>query len=330
MASFIVAYTRSDGSAPAWGDNDDARTLPFTDKALVDHRYLAGLIAHLVDNDALAANATDHAAELFWLLGELSTARCLSTVSEQVTPISASFPEGGVFVMRNAVDHVFIDCGPIGLGGRGGHGHNDALSFEAYLDGTELVTDSGCYLYTASIEERNHFRSTQSHNTPLIDGEEINRLFRPDFLWTLRYDARPIVHGWISGPDRDVFRGAHAGYRRLAEPVTPIRCIMLDHRHHSLMVQDSFEGVGSHTIKVPYHIAPGIMPVREDDQSITLRGAGRSFRLSWRSESPWSVEIGQGRMARRYGVVERRAVIVFSIGGALPAPLEVRIERNTE
>ncbi len=35
--------------------------------------------------------------------------------------------------MRNNVDHVFIDCGPLGLAGRGGHGHNDCLAFEAVL-----------------------------------------------------------------------------------------------------------------------------------------------------------------------------------------------------
>ena len=76
------------------------------------------------------------------------------------------FGDGGFFVMRNAVDHVFVDCGRIGLADRGGHGHNDCLSFEAVLDGVHLVTDCGSFVYTRSFEERNRFRSTASHNTP--------------------------------------------------------------------------------------------------------------------------------------------------------------------
>ena len=32
-------------------------------------------------------------------------------------------------------DHVLIDAGPVGMAGRGGHGHNDCLAFDAMLDG---------------------------------------------------------------------------------------------------------------------------------------------------------------------------------------------------
>ncbi len=49
--------------------------------------------------------------------------------------------------------------------GRGGHGHNDILSFELFLNGFNVVTDCGAYLYTASREWRNRFRSTAFHNT---------------------------------------------------------------------------------------------------------------------------------------------------------------------
>ena len=62
--------------------------------------------------------------------------------------------------MAGGGDHVFIDAGPVGMKGRGGHGHNDCLSFEAVLDGVPLIVDSGAYVYTASVEWRNRFRST--------------------------------------------------------------------------------------------------------------------------------------------------------------------------
>jgi hypothetical protein len=58
----------------------------------------------------------------------------------------ARFDAGGFFVMRgSARTHVFIDCGEVGMRGRGGHGHNDVLSFELMLDGLNVITDSGAY-----------------------------------------------------------------------------------------------------------------------------------------------------------------------------------------
>ena len=46
--------------------------------------------------------------------------------------------------------------------GRGGHGHNDILSFELFLNGFNVVTDCGAYLYTASREWRNRFEAPRS------------------------------------------------------------------------------------------------------------------------------------------------------------------------
>ncbi len=152
-------------------------------------------------------------------------------------------------------DHVFIDCGPVGLAGRGGHGHNDCLSFEATLDGTKLVTDCGSYVYTASTAWRNRFRATAAHNTPQIDGDEQNRI--PESLWLLDDDAQPqplLV-------EELRFRGAHTGYLRLADPVRPVRTIALEPDLHALLVHDELEARAPHDVEIPFHLAEGIEPV---------------------------------------------------------------------
>ena len=113
---------------------------------------------------------------------------------------------------------MFIDCGPVGLAGRGGHGHNDILSFEADLGGSAVVSDAGCYVYTASFEERNHFRSTAAHNTPQIDGEEINRFVSPDLLWLLHDDAQPLDALVREEGECVLFSGGHSGYRASCRP----------------------------------------------------------------------------------------------------------------
>ena len=190
MARFTRAYTRPDGSTPLLGDADDARALPFGGQAIGDHRYLLGLVgAHWSVPDLIECFEGSR-VEVFWTLGASAAALCAER-GATAPARSAAFPKGGIYVMRNRVDHVAIDCGPVGLAGLGGHGHNDCLSFEAVLDGAHLVSDCGAYVYTASAEERNRFRSTTFHNTPQIDDEEINRFIGPDQLWTLHDDAQP-------------------------------------------------------------------------------------------------------------------------------------------
>ena len=233
MGEFTAAYSRTDGSIPLWGDADDGRALPFSQQPINDHRYLLGLLGCSFAPELMKFFSGPR-PEIFWLLGRDAADSLREVPTPEAQSASAKFEDGGFYVMRGERDHVFIDCGPVGLGGRGGHGHSDILSFEAVLDGVHLITDCGAYVYTADYAARNHFRSTASHNTPMIDGQEINRFIASDHLWSLRNDARPQVRCWETSPERDFFCGAHFGYQRLASPVTPVRTIELDKQTHTL------------------------------------------------------------------------------------------------
>ena len=78
-----------------------------------------------------------------------------------------------------------------------------------------MISDSGTYVYTEDFSARNLFRSTAYHNTPQVDGEEINRFVGPDELFTLRADASE-VRAWRPGETADIFIGSHSGYERLS------------------------------------------------------------------------------------------------------------------
>jgi Heparinase II/III-like protein/Heparinase II/III N-terminus len=274
MARFTAAITGPDGLVPLLGDADDARALPLDGSPVNDHRYLLGLVGITTDE-----------------------------------PGSAVFPDGGVYVLACGDDHVVIDCGPVGLAGRGGHGHNDCLSFEATLDGTKLVTDSGTYAYTGAPEWRNRFRGTAAHNTPLVDGEEQNRI--PESLWNLADDARPepmVV-------EELRFRGAHTGYLRLADPVRPVRTIALEPELHLLLVHDTFDALGPHEIEIPFHIMDGVDVGTPEDGVVPL-GA---FVLRWRSPEPWNCTVEPAWLSPSYGVKHETLRVVFRRSGAVAA-----------
>ncbi|HUL19450.1 MAG TPA: alginate lyase family protein, partial [Steroidobacteraceae bacterium] len=245
-ARFTAAYTRPDGSAPLWGDADDARALPFGTAPVTDHRHLVACTALFLGDADLGAAACGGWDEALWLFGRGTP----SALAPPGLPRVEAFAAVGAYVLRAPGAHVFVDCGPVGLAGRGGHGHNDALSFEAVLGGIPVVSDPGCYLYTASFEERNHFRSTAVHSTPQIDGEEINRFVSPDLLWLLHEDARPLDPRVCVREGVAVFEGAHTGYRRLRDPVEPWRGLELRADGMELRIEDSFRGSGSHEVSI--------------------------------------------------------------------------------
>lgn len=324
MAEFSLAYTQPGGTVPLWGDADDARTLPFGQQPINDHRYLASLIGYQWQIDPLLAHNPGSYGELFWMFGS----QAIATVESKLInaqPESCAFPHGGFYVMRNAQDHIFIDCGPLGLAGRGGHGHNDCLSFEAILNGVKLISDCGAYVYTASYTDRNLFRSTRYHNTPCVDEQEINRFIRWDYLWTMHDDAKPVVTAWQTGPDHDYFCASHTGYQRLADPVTPQRTITLDHHTHSLLIQDDILCDKSHEVTIPLHLAPHVVATIADDQRIVLEANNKQFILDWQGTASWQVSISSARVSPSYGVVVETQQIMWYATITGNSQLQVKI-----
>jgi uncharacterized heparinase superfamily protein len=309
MARFSRTYSRPDGSVPLWGDADDARVLPFGMQNINDHRYLHTVIGLYTGQQDLCHDKSAAVGEVLWTFGPTVVRHWLEALPPP--PTSQAFADGGFYVMRSARDHVFIDCGPLGLAGRGGHGHNDCLAFEAVLDGVPLVSDCGAYLYTASFEERNRFRSTAYHNTPQIDGEEINRFIRPDYLWSLHYDAVPRVLEWRVEIDHALFVGEHRGYCRLTSPVIPRRTILLDFEAHALYIKDEFLGEGMHDLAIPLHFAPSVELVELKDSELIVGFGNKRFRVWWPPGSGYLVRVEDARVSQAYGIVQLCKKVVW-------------------
>ena len=143
MFEFVEAYVKPDGLVPLVGDADDGRIQKLGQQSLTDHRYLLSTGAVLFGREDFKRGAQRFYEESFWLLGP-DGAAAFDNVSAPPSPLqSKAFADGGFYVLRSERAHVIVDCGEVGMQGRGGHGHNDILGFELWLDGTSFVTDCG-------------------------------------------------------------------------------------------------------------------------------------------------------------------------------------------
>lgn len=85
-----------------------------------------------------------------------------------------NYPDFGVCGYKAINFELIFSYSRNGLHGKGGHAHNDKLSFGLSMDGMILFSDPGTYLYHPDPEWRNYFRSTKVHNTIHVPGCEQN------------------------------------------------------------------------------------------------------------------------------------------------------------
>ena len=317
MLDFVAAYTKPSGLAPLIGDADDGRVQKLGMQATNDHRYLLSTGAVQFSRGDLKTAAHHFCDESFWLLGPDNTASFDRLQGDAPTFRSVAFPAGGFYVLRSPSAHVIVDCGEVGMRGRGGHGHNDILSFELFLNGLNVVSDCGAYVYTASREWRNRFRSTAFHNVAQVDGEELNRFVSEDALWQLRDDAHPIGVRWVVGQDGDYFHGGHDGYARLSPGVMPSREILVVRGTPRVVVRDRIEGAGVRTIVWRFHFDPSVRAELTDGDCRLTSDAGEVWMLPI-GDAPGSWRLDKGWVSPSYGVRHDTSILVIEYAGLLP------------
>ncbi|MBS1868520.1 MAG: alginate lyase family protein [Actinobacteria bacterium] len=224
MLAFAADATRPDGRSPQVGDADSGRFLPLGDYGAGDQR--------------------DH-AHLF-------------RQAHRPTPrpaAHAAYPHGGYYVMRHGDLYALVRCGDVGLHGIGAHAHNDQLSFELACGGDALVQDPGSFLYTASAEERNRFRSTAFHATLQIGGAEQSPL-AGDYLFALPDRARAEALAWEADGAHARFAGRHHGYAALDPPAVHERELRFDGAARTLTLLDTVRSAGAHALEWTFPLAP--------------------------------------------------------------------------
>lgn len=80
------------------------------------------------------------------------------------------FPDAGYYKLYDGDTAVMFDAGEAGPSYMLGHAHCDCLSFELSDKNEPVIVNSGTYAYQSEL--RSYFRSTATHNTCLVNGEE--------------------------------------------------------------------------------------------------------------------------------------------------------------
>jgi len=262
-AARVLADDR--GELPLFGDDDGGMLFPMTGRPPRDIRDSLAVASVLLDRPELRIGPVPE--EAYWLLAhpsfgdpERATPRSASGVGRAFQAgRSTALRDTGYYVSRSGRgDHLVIDGGVHGYL-NGGHAHADALSLTLTVAGVPLLVDPGTGVYTVDQALRDRLRSSQMHNTLVVDGRS-QSITKGPFSWTTM--ARGRVRRWKTHKAFDYFEGTHDGY------------FPIEHRRHVLTLPGDLmvvadlvtggsssalragEDTGGHTASVHWHIDP--------------------------------------------------------------------------
>ncbi|TWU32615.1 heparinase II/III family protein [Novipirellula artificiosorum] len=175
--------------------------------------------------------------------------------SSELSSSSATFePDYWTWWSDNRKDFLLFDVGAVACDHLPAHGHADLFGLEASIGGERFLVDTGTYDYDDS-PERQASRSTLSHNTLAIDGED-----QCDVWSRFRMGRRGHVL-WKRAGKSETSRwcmAAHDAYRFLGIGETIRTAIVIDDSslETTWLIVDWFTGPGHHDLISTLQLEP--------------------------------------------------------------------------
>ncbi|NVO02102.1 MAG: alginate lyase family protein [Bacteroidetes bacterium] len=325
MFEFIMYSLKPDGNTPIIGDQDDGRLLPFGIESNTDYRYLISIGSVLFNRPDFKKHGEGYNIYCSILGGLNSKENYNSIIESKENLTSRAFPDAGFYILRKNDNYLIFNASgkshypelPSGT-----HTHSDLLSFELFLDGRTFLVDPGSYLYTSNSKERRRFRSTQMHNTVVIDGESQN-VIKEDVLWDFERNAIPKIIEWISNETIDKIAALHDGFSRLPKPVIHKRTVIFEKNTIEWKIKDELQGEGEHFIECYYHFNSGIDFSIEGSQVRTLCEEGKNIFINFEHSENIILRKEKSQISNSYGIKNDNFVLIVSIKAKCP------IEINT-
>jgi uncharacterized heparinase superfamily protein len=214
---------------------------------------MAGALQRMVHPDGLISLFNDAAFNGCESLADTLHAGkvCLSAQpdAKPLEPIE-TLPDFGLIRLQSPAWTVFFDVGPIGVDYQPGHAHADTLTLEASLFGHRLIVDPGTMAYDKG-PVREYDRSTASHNTVTINGENSSQVWD---VFRVAQRAQPVDVSFTRQPGHPTASGSHNGYDRLPGSPRHSRTIAL--MADTIQITDTITGANGRAISGGWLLSP--------------------------------------------------------------------------
>lgn len=305
MIEFLNQITKTDGVIPLIGDEDGARVLKIDETAYDDARSTI-TIGSIIFNrkDWLRVRSE----EAFWLFGT-------STLDKEQLPIFQSsklFKHSGYCIMHGKNKYLLFTTSPQDKKHlHSVHKHIDMLNFVLDAYGTYFIVDPGTYTYYGDFKWRKRFRSIKSHNTVVIDEDEIVQ-----FKEIFELPSIPIskIQEYSINDKYDFIIAKHNGYKNLSHT----RIIVYIKPEYWIII-DVIEGKGNHIYDLYFHLNHNLKLIFDQkNQNALISSSTAIMEIAPLLNNDLKGEILEGEVSNKYGVKIQAPTIRYRKSGKTP------------
>ena len=175
-------------------------------------------------------------------------------------PTERAMASSGYFWLGYGQDRLLVDGGPSGPPHLPGHSHNDLFSVLLWVDGTQLLTDTGTHSY-APTPQRQYARSVRGHNTVQV-GENEPVPVGGQYLAGRR--VHPSVR-YVPTDDLTTFDGEYRRENLVGRGYTHRRRIFST--DDWWVIRDDVTQTGNDVLRQRFHFHPDVTLVAHPDES---------------------------------------------------------------
>lgn len=242
---------QENGYLPNYGANDGALFFPLTECEYRDYRPQLNTLHQILTNQKLFDDGTIN-EDYQWLQTQAKPTFDFEKI-EQNKGIT-SFENGGYYICKTDTSFTFIRCG----NHKDRPSHADNLHMDVWVEGKNVLRDSGTYKYNTSKELSNYFTGTKAHNTVVVN-DESQMLKGSRFIWY--YWTQCIKAYWEDTSEYYVFKGKISAFKQLNNKGFHEREIMIAKSTNNWIVNDKVLNLDAYTKKQIWHF---------DDNSVTF------------------------------------------------------------
>ena len=234
---FIKYYTDIGNDCPIIGDNDSGIFVKmFLGQEFNKHKYIKFLSECILDDQKETDGWDEYLCAVHFLKPFTPGFSCSEKRNAKPDmPVDVKEFDGLVIACHKS-EALFFNT----LQSYEGHVHNDKLAIYPIIGKELLFVDRGSFSYTGYPEKRHQDRSTVSHNCPILNNWEQNRIWKED-LFYLSKDA-DCGNKTNSSDHKITITGWHNGYARFSQNLKVFRNVEWDVEKQTMLISDWGEG----------------------------------------------------------------------------------------
>ena len=234
---------KENGFLPNYGANDGALFFSLSENEYRDYRPQLNTL-HLILTNKKLFEEKEIQEDAQWVRSQYVSKHNFEKLTQQLGVIS--FRNSGYYTCRSDTSFTFIRCG--------NHldrpSHADNMHVDIWVDGKNILRDSGTYKYNTDKEIGDYFSGSKGHNTVVVNNES-QMLKGNRFIWY--YWSQSIYARWTEDNEYYIFSGKISAFQHLNKKGLHKREVKISKNANLWLVKDEVENLDGYSKKQIWH-----------------------------------------------------------------------------